>query len=220
MPPSPISIAETIACGVAFDPQNSRRVKQMDLNELFASVGHLFDLLEQRKVDYVLTGGIALLSYVEGRNTQDVDLILSRKVIDLLPELTIEDENQEFLRARLGELQVDVLLTTNKLFARVAASFSTKRTFADRKVNCVTPEGLLLLKLFALPSLYRQGQFDKVRIYEGDIEALAAGQNLRIVPLVDSLGDVLLESDLQELSQLAVEMETRIVRAKSRFRGK
>ncbi len=100
MPPSPLNpacplgIAETVVYGVAFDLKNNERVTQMDLNELFSSVGKLFDLLEERKVDYVLIGGIAMLAYVEGRNTQDIDLILSRADLERLPELRIEESKQ------------------------------------------------------------------------------------------------------------------------------
>ena len=38
-------------------------------------MGALFEELETKQVDYVLVGGVALLSYVDGRNTQDIDLI-------------------------------------------------------------------------------------------------------------------------------------------------
>ncbi len=31
--------------------------------------------LAERKIEYWLVGGVALLSYVDGRNTQDIDLI-------------------------------------------------------------------------------------------------------------------------------------------------
>ena len=54
----------------------------MKADSLFTQVEQLFNLLDLRKVDYVLVGGIALLTYVEGRNTQDIDLIMA------LPEAT------------------------------------------------------------------------------------------------------------------------------------
>jgi hypothetical protein len=47
----------------------------MTADSLLGQVQQLFDLLDQRKTDYVLVGGIALLTYVEGRNTQDIDLL-------------------------------------------------------------------------------------------------------------------------------------------------
>ncbi|MGA0199071.1 MAG: hypothetical protein ACO3NK_08105 [Prochlorotrichaceae cyanobacterium] len=45
------------------------------------------------QIPYLLVGGIALLSYIEGRNTQDIDLILSRESLDLIPDFLILEEN-------------------------------------------------------------------------------------------------------------------------------
>jgi hypothetical protein len=46
MRPTPVSIAETVVFGVAFDPKNGERVPRRDLNDLYSSVGRLFDLLD------------------------------------------------------------------------------------------------------------------------------------------------------------------------------
>ncbi|MCO6045149.1 hypothetical protein NG895_14655 [Aeoliella sp. ICT_H6.2] len=210
-------IAETIALGFAFDPKNNERMRQMDLSDLFASVGKLFDLLDERKVDYVVAGGIAMLAYVEGRNTQDIDLLLSREAVGQLPELSIEDENNDFLRAKFGQLQVDALLTAKQFFSRIAQSHSTVQTFADRKVRCTTPEGLVLLKLFALPSLYRQGNFAKVRIYEGDIEALVDTCGLDTKILLKGLEGEVIDTDLKEIANILSDIEQRITVKRSRF---
>ena len=53
-------------------------------NSLLQSVQDLFAVLEQRKIDYVLVGGIALLYYVEGRNTQDLDLLMALSSLEKL----------------------------------------------------------------------------------------------------------------------------------------
>ena len=55
----PFSIAETIVHGVVFDPKNSSRVLEMDLNKLSASVRQLFDLLDEREVAFA--GAASLL---------------------------------------------------------------------------------------------------------------------------------------------------------------
>jgi hypothetical protein len=39
-------------------------------------------------------------------------------------------------------------------------------------VRTATPFGMVLMKLFALPSLYRQGEISRAKIYESDIQAL------------------------------------------------
>lgn len=132
----------------------------------------LFTLLRDRGVEYLLVGGIALLRYTEGRNTEDVDLLMSLPALRQLPEIQVEDQNEYFLRGRFHGLQVDVLLTANPLFAVVQRHFVTVHRFAELDVPTATPGGLVLLKLYALTSLYRQGQFERVKIYEADIAAL------------------------------------------------
>ncbi|QDU91010.1 hypothetical protein Pla175_44260 [Pirellulimonas nuda] len=214
-----VHIPQTIVFGVVFDPKNNDRVRGMNVDGLFASVGALFDLLETRGIDYVLVGGVAMLAYVEGRNTQDIDLILSHKDLAKLPELVVEDQNQEFGRGKLGELQVDLLFTRNKLFKRVASLHTTRKRFADREAPCATEEGLLLLKLFALPSLYRQGRFDKVDTYERDVAALMRHSAVDALAAVDSLTDVLAPADIDELRQIVAEIAQRQADAAKRFRG-
>src|SRR6266699_1765197 len=58
----------------------------------------LFRMLHDRQVPYLLVGGIAMLTYIEGRNTKDVDLVLSVESLAKLPEIVITDQNREFAR--------------------------------------------------------------------------------------------------------------------------
>ena len=111
-----------------------------------------------------MANGIALLTYVEGRNTQDIDLIMALPSLAKLPEIKIESQDMYFARGKFGELQIDILLTKNPLFAKVDEKYTTTKQFMDRKIRCAMVEGLILLKLFALPSLYRQGSFERVGI--------------------------------------------------------
>jgi hypothetical protein len=89
-----------------------------------------------------------------------------------LPEIKIENHDMYFARGKFGELQIDILLTKNPLFAAVEKNYTTTKQFMDRTIRCATVEGLLLLKLFSMPSLYRQGSFERVGIYENDIATL------------------------------------------------
>ncbi len=91
----------------------------MNADSLLTQVEQLFNLLDSRKADYVLVGGIALLTYVEGRNTQDIDLIMALSSLVKLPEIEIESQDIYFARGKFGELQIDILLTNNPLFAKV-----------------------------------------------------------------------------------------------------
>ena len=184
----------------------------MNADSLLTQVEQLFNLLDSRKVDYVLAGGIALLTYVEGRNTQDIDLIMALPSLAKLPEIKIESQDLYFARGKFGELQIDILLTKNPLFAHVAKTYSTEKQFMDRKIRCATVEGLILLKLFALPSLYRQGSFERVGIYENDIATLINAFNPPIKPLLKELGNYLNKTDMTEARNIMADIEARIER--------
>lgn len=106
---SSVQIGNVIRNAVAFNIKNWLG-GSMNSDSLIQSVQDLFSVLEQRKIDYVLVGGIALLHYVEGRNTQDLDLLMSLSSVEKLPELNISSQDMYFVRANYGELEIDVLL--------------------------------------------------------------------------------------------------------------
>ena len=184
----------------------------MNADSMLTQVEQLFNLLDSRKVDYVLVGGIALLTYVEGRNTQDIDLIMALPSLSKLPEIKVDIQDMYFARGKFGELQIDILLTKNPLFAKVEKSYTTTKQFGDRTIRCATVEGLLLLKLFALPSLYRQGSFERVGIYENDIATLMYAFKPNKAPLFSELGKHLNETDMTEVRRIIADVETRIQR--------
>lgn len=219
MPTNFINITEVILNGIVFDPKKSEVLRAMDVQELVVAVRRLFALLEQRRIDYLLVGGVAMLVYVDGRNTQDIDLIIDADALDTLPEIEIEDQNRDFARAHFGGLQVDLLLTQNQLFDRVRHDFAATRHFAERDIPCATVEGLFLLKTFALPAMYRQGQFNRVEIYEHDLAMLIRDHQLDLSALFDILEQHVSASDLREIREIVVEMERRIIRAPTRFRN-
>ncbi|MFZ5858340.1 MAG: hypothetical protein ACOYZ6_16060 [Chloroflexota bacterium] len=204
-------IGSVVRNAVAFNFKNSPEVIA-NADSLPSQVEQLFDLLESRKVDYVLVGSIALLTYVEGRNTQDIDIIFALPSLAKLPEIKIESEDMYFARGKFGELQINVLLTKNPLFAKVEKNHAIAKKFMDRKIRCATVEGLILLKLFALPSLYRQGSFERVGIYENDIATLMNAFNPKMEPLLKELGKHLNETDLNSARSIVAEIESRIQR--------
>jgi len=196
---------------VTFNFKNSPEVI-MKADSLLTQVEQLFNLLASRKVDFVLVGGIAMLTYVEGRNTQDIDLIMALPSLAKLSEIQIESQDMYFARGKFGELQIDILLTKNPLFAKVEKKYSTTKKFMDRKLRCATVEGLILLKLFALPSLYRQGSFERVGIYENDIATLLNAFNPKMEPLFKELSNHLNETDMAEARTILADVEARIQR--------
>src|SRR5512138_414111 len=199
-------IGNILRNAVAFNFKNPAEVI-MNADALLAQVEELFHLLDSRKTDYVLVGGIALLTYVEGRNTQDIDLIMALPSLQKIPEIKITSQDTHLAHGQFGELQVDVLLTENPLFDKVARKYSTERQFLDRSIRCATVEGLLLLKLFALPSLYRQGSFERVGLYENDIALLIYTYSPKMEPLFAELNKHLNESDMAEVQRIVADVE-------------
>lgn len=211
-------IAEIIQNGIYFDVKNwaSLMTQETQGDSFLKSIDSLFNLLQDCDINYLLVGGIALLSYVNGRNTQDIDLILSRADLDKISALEIQDEDNFFVRGHWGNLQIDVLLTENNLFQIVLEKFGTEREFGTQSVRCVTVEGLIVLKCYALPSLYRQGQFSRASIYENDILLLLLNYIIDLEPLIYLLSPHLLVSDLNEVREILLEIQQRIKRLKRR----
>jgi hypothetical protein len=204
-------IGSVLRNAVTFNFKNPTEV-MMNADALLTQVEQLFHLLDSRKTEYVLVGGIALLTYVEGRNTQDIDIIMALPSLAKLPEIKIESQDMYFARGKFGELQIDILLTKNPLFATVEKSYTTTKQFMDRSIRCATVDGLILLKLFALPSLYRQGSFERVGIYENDIATLMYAFKPHMEPLFAELDKHLNKNDMTEARKIIADIETRIQR--------
>ena len=107
---SSVQIGDVIRNAVVFNVKNWLG-GTMNSDSLIQSVQDFFANLEERKIDYVLVGGIAILHYVEGRNTQDLDLLMAVSSLDKLPELKFTNQDMYFAHANYGELKIDVLLT-------------------------------------------------------------------------------------------------------------
>lgn len=180
--------------------------------DLLQAVSRLFELLGERRTDYLLVGGIALLKYVEGRNTEDIDLIMALSSLEKLPEIRVEKRDDDFARGFFDGLQIDLRLTSNPLFEKVRRRFATTQRFVEKEIPCATVEGLLTLKLYALPSLYRQGNFARVALYEGDIATLMHDYRTPVEPLFEELKEHLGATDLASLRKIVGEIQERIER--------
>lgn len=208
---SHIHIGSIIRNAVVFNFKNHQG-EIMDTSDLIETVARLFKLLEERKIGYVLVGGIAMLQYIEGRNTEDIDLIMALSSVQRLPEIKISEQDDNFARGKFGELQIDILLTKNKLFDKVREGHSEQGHFAEQDIPCATVEGLLLLKLYALPSLYRQGNFTRVSLYENDVATLMHEYPSNMEPLFKELAHHLNETDLKSVREIVGEIKQRIER--------
>jgi len=211
---SSVQIGQVIRNAVVFDAKNWQG-GMMNSDSLIQSVQDFFAILEARKIDYVLVGGIAILHYVEGRNTQVLDLLMATSSLEKLPELKVASRETYFVRANYNELQIDVLLTQNPLFKKVHKEFSKNPKFLDRDIPLATVEGLLLLKLYALPSLYRQGNFARIGIYENDIATLLHYYKTDVASLLGELSMYLDKNDMSEIQGIVSEIQNRIKRFKN-----
>jgi hypothetical protein len=166
---APPAIGAIVRDGMLFDPKNWQKLMSSpDLNDILATVDRLFATLNEQQIPYVLVGGVAMLGYIQGRNTQDVDLIMAR-ADGAAAGILIDSENKDFAQADYEGVRVDLLLSQNKLFKLIQKSYTNLIQFGEHSVVTATPEGLVILKLYALPSLYRQGQFDRAALYETSV---------------------------------------------------
>ncbi len=212
-------VGQIVQNAVVFNPRNWE-MSAMESDSLLRAVKNLFGLLESRGVNYVLVGGVALLNYVEGRNTQDIDLIMTLSDLPGIPEIVVERQtNPYFARGKFGELQIDLLLTRNPLFRLVQRNYAVKQSFGEQEISIATVEGLLLLKLYALPSLYRQGDFVRVGVYENDIATLLYVYQPRVDRLLQILSRYVGEGDILSIGEILDEIEHRIKRFEGGRKG-
>jgi hypothetical protein len=206
-----VHIGEVVRSAIVFDFKLSRG-GAVNTDNLLQTVARIFTLLDERRIDYLLVGGIALLQYIEGRNTQDIDLIIAVSSLEKIPEIRILERNVDVARGQFDELQIDLLLTSNPLFAKVLRDHGTICQFIEQSIPTATVEGLLLLKMYALPSLYRQGNFARVGIYENDIATLIQHYQPELSPLLTELSKHLMTSDFESVFEIISEIQQRIAR--------
>ena len=108
------------------------------------------------------------------------------------------------------------MLTGNPLFDLVRREHAATRKFVEQDILCATVEGLLLLKLYALPSLYREGNFTRVGIYENDIATLMQLYRPQLDSILAKLSLHLSESDNQSVREIIGEIEQRLARFRQR----
>lgn len=214
-----ISIGNVVRNAVVFNFKKWSE-NRVNSDSLLQTVNRLFTLLSAREVNYLLVGGIALLQYIEGRNTEDIDLIMALSSLEDLPEISVVSQDADFARGKFDDLQIDILLTSNPLFAKVEQKYAVTQQFVEHEIPCATVEGLIILKLYALPSLYRQGKFARVSLYENDIASLLHDYQPDLEPLFKELASHVSETDLASLRDIAAEIQQRIERFGKEFEQK
>ncbi|OAI43673.1 hypothetical protein AYO38_10535 [bacterium SCGC AG-212-C10] len=207
----PLSIGGIVRDGVAFDPKRWKH-GGVDIRGIPDDVREFLAALQAHSVIPVLVGGIAMLQHIEGRNTQDVDVIISSDELSRIPELVVDSRDRDFAFAHFQDLRVDVLLTSNPLFAFVRRQMAHPVEFLEGAMQCATVEGLVLLKLYALPSLYRQGDVVRISLYESDIKSLLAMYDVPLEELFGLLETHLRSTDMAELRRLVADLRVDVGR--------
>ncbi len=184
--------------------------------DLSSDLHELFKLLHDRKIAYLLVGGVALLKYVDGRNTEDIDLVVSVAAMQALPEIVIADRNENFAHGHFRGVRVDLLLASNPVFKLAQDQYATRHRFGEFEVPCATVDGLALLKLYALPDLYAQGKLQRALLYENDLAMLCQKHKPDLKMLLSVLRRHVDAGPFQELIRIADEIEARVARMTGR----
>lgn len=203
--PAVIDIADVVHKGVSFRWQNKSLTELMSDSRIPQDVNSFLDALLEAAVPYVLVGGIALLQYIESRNTEDIDFILALKDAEKIQGLELQEINEFFARGKFQSLTVDILRAENPFFHFIQSTEQCEAAFLGRSLHTATAKGLALLKLYALPSLYRQHQHTRVHIYEADIQSLIESANLQNDELLENLTPFMPASDISELAKILTE---------------
>jgi len=157
---------------------------------------------------------MALHFYIQTPGISDLVLLMDLSALENLPELTISSQEGFFVHTEFEGEPVEIWLTQNPLFFKVCCNFSETRRYLDHDVPMVTVEGLLLLKMFALPSVYRQGSFAEVSIHEAEIATLLYDHEPNITHLLDELAMYLNDEDVTEVISIILDIQKRINRYK------
>lgn len=178
-PLAPVNISRVLQGAAVFDfRRHSSHQSFVDANNISLEAEELFGLLETRGVPYLLVGGLAMLTHVRGRNTDDVALIIGvAEQRRLEPEVVLVDppgKGSPFAVGQYKQLCVDYLDARAPIFRRVLERHGERRRFSfgsgsGRELPVATAAGLMLLKLHALPSVTRQMDWERVNAYENDV---------------------------------------------------
>jgi hypothetical protein len=168
-------------------------------------------LLEAKGIEYALVGGAALLTIDDcQRPTDDFDFIIAKADIEQVSELTQESTDRNFGRYRYQGTRIDALYRNNPIFEYVISNCLRSAVIEGKEIMTATPEGIILLKLYALPSLYQQGQQRRALTYENDISGLLLQPiDVDFKKIFKVLSAELLPSQIAELQNILADCQRR-----------
>lgn len=181
-----------------------------DPEDLTVATRKFLHQLDEKQIPHLLVGAMAMLQHIDGRPTRDIDLIIAVEDLGKLPDFNLEERNEWFATGTIGPVRIDLFFTQNPLFSEVLSNHAETKRLLNTPIRCATPRGIILLKLFALPSLYRQGKVRRAAVYETDILQLLTLQSQPPETLLQDLKPHLRSSDLNAFGDVLTEIENRI----------
>jgi hypothetical protein len=159
----------------------------------------LFRCLEERKVTYTLIGGLAMDAYLGERTTKNVDVLMSTRALDGLPELEITKRVNHFCRARFRNTRVVIYGTENPFFETIRLRCTATLDLGGMRVPAATVEGLIALNLYALHVLSQQRIYYRQESYEINTAALLTLYQVSFEPILALIKPYVPEYDARQL---------------------
>lgn len=128
---------------------------KMIIKEQFRLLTRFF---EEKKLDYAIIGAFALYAYGYTRATKDIDFITRREyqkiIVEYLESLGFETLNcSEGFSNHLhpmGSIKIDLVYISGETADSVFEETQRRVIFENQKLEVVSPEHLIALKLFAI----------------------------------------------------------------------
>ena len=180
----------------------------------------LIEHLDRQNANYALVGGVALIAATENaRPTVDIDFLTSTSAFANLPEAELISQDDNFARYQLPDgTYIDLRLVSNPVFKAALENYAKVVQLGKLSVRSLSLEGLFALKLYAMPSLYRQGNFAKFSIYESDsFRLLLENREIDCDRALKIAALDLLPLDVAEMQTIIQEQQEKVANLDSRF---
>jgi hypothetical protein len=151
----------------------------METNEIFDTLNDMVGRLNDLGVDYMVTGSVAMSSYVPARSTMDIDVIIEIEQADIrrfeqrfagdyyvsLESIRRAKERHSMFNVMNFATGMKVDFITRKPNAFEAAKFSRRRRSKIGEVEfwVISKEDLILSKLWWAKDSHSERQFEDVR---------------------------------------------------------
>lgn len=146
--------------------------------------------LEEKGIDYMLSGSVALNAYSIPRYTRDIDIVIELRSDNFLSFADIFTSRECYFHRETAEeevqrqgmfnvidwhsgMKVDFIVRKNDEFQQTEFSRRLRKTILDT-IDCwiISPEDLILAKLLWIQQLYSQQQLDDIKNVMLDYPAL------------------------------------------------